>query len=57
MNEVKKHNEAQIEHINRHKWYMSERLGREVSFDEATLDWIKKRYANEYRNGNLSLSK
>jgi hypothetical protein len=52
---VKDHNQVQIEHINRHKWYLSEKLGREVSFDEATLDWINNNYANEYREGNLQL--
>jgi hypothetical protein len=51
--DVKQHNEKQIEHIRKHQWYMGEKLNREVSFDEATLDWIKQTYALKYRKGEI----
>jgi len=34
------------EHILRNKWYMSERLGKDVGYERALLDWLlnKKEY-------------
>jgi hypothetical protein len=34
------------EHILRNKWYMSERVGKDVGYEKAFLDWLihKKEY-------------
>jgi hypothetical protein len=34
------------EHILKNKWYMSERVGRDVGYEKALLDWMlnKKEY-------------
>jgi hypothetical protein len=43
-----------LKHINEHKWYVSEREGREVSLEDAAQDWYRKvfkpvcRLFNEY---------
>lgn len=41
----KKHKE-EMEHIQKNKWYMSERAGKDVGYERALLDWIlnKKKY-------------
>lgn len=33
---------AEREEILRHKWIESERLGRDIGFERALLDWIRK---------------
>jgi hypothetical protein len=33
---------AEREEILRHKWIESERLGRDIGFEKALLDWIRK---------------
>ena len=33
---------AEREEILRHKWLESERLGRDIGFERALLDWIRK---------------
>ena len=53
---VKEHNQTQIEHVMYHKYYMSEKMGHEVSFDIAILDWINNGYAQMYRKGKLDIS-
>ena len=42
---VKKYRED-IEHIKRNKWFMSERIGKDVGWEKALFDWIlnKKKY-------------
>jgi hypothetical protein len=37
------------EHILRNKWYMSERVGRDVGYERALLDWVlnKKTYLKQ----------
>jgi len=42
---VKKYR-SDIEHIKRNKWFMSERVGGDVGWEKALLDWIinKKKY-------------
>lgn len=39
---------AEIDHIQKNKWYMSERFGKDVGYEKALLDWIinKKKYLN-----------
>ncbi len=37
---------AEREEILRHKWLESERLGKDIGFERALLDWIRK-----YRDG------
>lgn len=44
------YNKLQIDHILIHKWYLSEEQKREVSFNEATKDWIKSGLAVEFRS-------
>lgn len=38
-----------IEHVMRNKWYMSERVGYDVGYEKALLDFIinKKKYLKE----------
>jgi hypothetical protein len=36
---VKKRRE-ELEHINKNKWYMSERLGKDVGWEKALFDWL-----------------
>ena len=33
---------AEREEILRHKWLESERLGQDIGFDQALLDWVRK---------------
>jgi hypothetical protein len=37
------------EHILRNKWYMSERVGKDVGYERALLDWVlnKKTYLKQ----------
>ncbi len=35
-------NAEAVEEINRYKWVESEKLGRDIGFDEAAKDWLKK---------------
>ena len=37
------------EHILRNKWYMSERVGKDVGYEKALLDWMlnKKEYLKQ----------
>jgi hypothetical protein len=39
---------ARKEEINKHKWYESERAGRDVGIDFAYFDWILK-YSHQWR--------
>jgi hypothetical protein len=43
------YNRIQIHHILKHKWYLSEELNKEISFNEACVDWIKSDLAKEFR--------
>jgi len=36
-----------VDEIRKHKWIESEKLGREIGFATAALDWIKK-YGNSW---------
>jgi hypothetical protein len=45
--DLKRHNESQIQEIQRHKWIESEKAGRDLG-QEAVLDWIH-RYAESFR--------
>ncbi len=40
---------AEREEILRHKWLESERLGYDIGFERALLDWIRK-YRSDWRN-------
>ena len=40
---------AEREEILRHKWLESERLGKDIGFERALLDWIRK-YRDGWRN-------
>lgn len=42
---VKGHGKLLLKHIDEHKWYLSERQGREVDLEAAAYDW----YANVFR--------
>ena len=33
---------AEREEILRHKWIESEKMGRDIGFDQALIDWVKK---------------
>ncbi len=46
---------AEHDEILRHKWFESEKLGRDVGIDVAVIDWKLKHYARWYRerHGNL----
>lgn len=41
---------AQREEILKHKWYLSEKAGRDVGSTFAALDWVKCGYAEQWRN-------
>jgi hypothetical protein len=43
---------AEREEILRHKWLESERLGKDIGFERALLDWIRK-YRDGWRNSRL----
>lgn len=38
----------EINHIEKNKWYMSERVGKDIGWERALLDWVinKKKYLN-----------
>lgn len=40
------------EHILRNKWYMSERIGTDVGYEKALLDWLINK--SEYLKQDLS---
>ena len=46
---LKEYNRIQADHIMKHKWYLSEDRGYEVSFNEACKDWISSQLAVEFR--------
>lgn len=43
------YNKLQIEHILKHKWYLSEKVGHEVSIDDAVYDWNHNGWAEMFR--------
>lgn len=47
---LKEYNFLQIEHIKKHKWYLSEEAGREISFNDAVSDWVNSGCAKEFRD-------
>ena len=44
---------AEREEILRHKWLESERLGGEIGFERALLDWIRN-HREDWRQGSRS---
>ena len=46
---------AEREEILRHKWLESERLGHDIGFERALLDWIRK-HRESWRSARRSLS-
>lgn len=44
---------AEREEILRHKWLESERLGQDIGFEQALLDWIRN-HREEWRRGTRS---
>ena len=44
---------AEREEILRHKWLESERLGKDIGFEQALLDWIRN-HREEWRKGTRS---
>ena len=44
---------AEREEILRHKWLESERLGEDIGFERALLDWIRN-HREEWRRGTRS---
>lgn len=44
---------AEREEILRHKWLESERLGHDIGFERALLDWIRK-HRESWRNARRS---
>jgi hypothetical protein len=44
---------AEREEILRHKWLESERLGHDIGFERALLDWIRK-YRESWRSARRS---
>lgn len=47
---LREYNLLQIDHINKHKWYLSEESNHEISFNEAIKDWIDSGLAVEFRS-------
>ena len=47
---------AELEEIQRHKWLMSEREGRDVGFERALNEWARN-YRSEWRQMRNSLRK
>ncbi len=48
--QVKADAEAQKEEIMKHKWFLSQKLGYDVGNTPAALDWVKKGFAQHWRN-------
>lgn len=44
---------AEREEILRHKWLESEKLGRDIGFERALMDWIRK-YRDQWRSSRIS---
>ncbi len=42
-----------VEEINRHKWFKSEKAGRDIGFEAACEDWIKN-FSQNWLNKNCS---
>lgn len=47
---LKEYNSIQIYHIKKHKWFLSERVGADVGFNEAAKNWITTGLAQKFRN-------
>lgn len=47
---------AEREEILRHKWLESEKQGKDIGFERALLDWIRKHRAN-WRNARTASGK
>lgn len=45
--------ELALNEIRKHKWIESEKLGREIGFASAAIDWIQK-YGAEFRRYRMS---
>lgn len=48
---------AEREEILKHKWLESEKLGKDIGFERALLDWIRKHRENWRKTRNEELSK
>ncbi|MBT64470.1 MAG: hypothetical protein CML13_14820 [Puniceicoccaceae bacterium] len=48
---------AEREEILRHKWLESEKLGKDIGFERALLDWIRKHRQNWRGARNVKLNK
>jgi hypothetical protein len=48
---------AEREEILKHKWLESEKLGKDIGFERALLDWIRKHRENWRKSRNKELSK
>lgn len=46
---LKEYNLIQIEHILKHKWYMSEQAGMEIDIKTVMDSWLNDGYAREFR--------
>lgn len=46
---LREYNLIQISHINRHKWFLSEELGKDIGFNRAAKDWLDSGLAAEFR--------
>jgi hypothetical protein len=44
--------QAQREEIMKHKWYESERVGHDIGFKQAMIDWFIK-HAPRWRKGHM----
>jgi len=47
---LREYNSIQVEHILRHKWYLSEEAGREININEVMKDWLESGLAQQFRN-------
>jgi len=47
--QLKLYNSCQVLEIEKHKWYLSERLQHDVGFSAAAMDWIKN-YAKDFHD-------
>lgn len=46
---MREFNKLQAEHLLKHKWYLSEKLGREATMTEVMRDWSDNGFAEMFR--------
>ena len=46
---LREYNALQVEHILKHKWYLSQKFGREASMNEVMTSWNEDGFAEMFR--------